>query len=189
MEEKPLPAVQPEVQQNTTPTIKELEVQLTEKNPKVFEGVSNTKKNRILKALRQNIERFEVMESVTHTQSSLYSGPIPHPEIMKEYIEINPDFADRIFTWTEDEQKYSQNRDNKIIEKSFDAKKRGQNYALIIALTAIVGGIICILFDHEIAGGIVSGVGLTGLVAEFLDRPKLNEKKDSPRKALVEKPH
>ncbi len=67
-------------------------------------------------------------------------------------------------------------RDDKIIDKSFESKKRGQNYALIIALVAIIGDIICILFDHEIVGGVVSGVGLTGLVSEFLGRSKSSSK-------------
>jgi len=101
-----------------------------------------------------------------------YSGPVPHPDILKEYTQINPDFAQTIIQMSIDEQFYAHSRDKMIIEKSFESKKRGQNFALVIAVVAIVGGITCILFDHEIAGGVVSGVGLTGLVAEFLGKLK-----------------
>lgn len=151
------------------PSVKDIEAQLLEKNPKIFDGVSNTKKNKILNSLKDYIG-VEVRQEITQFMS--FSGPVPPPDILREYININPDFAQTIIQMSIDEQRYAHSRDNKIIEKSFESKKRGQNYALVIALVAIIGGIICILLDHEIAGGVVSGVGLTGLISEFLGRSR-----------------
>lgn len=48
----------------------------------------------------------------------------------------------------------------------FKLKQRGQYFALI----ALIGGVTCILYGFEISGSIVSGVGLSGLVSEFLGR-------------------
>jgi len=152
-----------------TPSIKELESQLLNKHPKIFEGISNNRKAKILKSL-QDVITIEIREEITQSRS--FSGPVPPPEILKEYIEVNPDFAQLIIQMSVDEQKYAHSRDSKIIDKSFESKKRGQIFALTIALVAIIGGIICILLEHDIAGGIVSGFGLTGLVSEFLGRSK-----------------
>lgn len=80
-----------------------------------------------------------------------------------------------------DEQKYSHSRDNKLIEESFRVKRRGQDFALTIALVAIIGGIFCILNGFQIAGSIVSGVGLSGLVSEFLGRRR-EEKQEEGNK-------
>lgn len=158
------------------PSVKDLENQLLEKTPRLFDGVSNTKKGKILNSLKDLI-LVEVRQEIT--QSMSFSGPIPPPNILKEYIDINPEFAQLIIQMSIDEQKYAHSRDNKIIDKSFESKTRGQNYALVIAIIAIIGGITCILFGFEISGSIVSGVGLTGLVSEFLGKSKKSDKKDS----------
>lgn len=151
-----------------TPSKKELEDQLIERHPNLFDGISSTKKDKILNSMK-NLIKVEVRQEVT--QSSSFSGPVPPPDLLKEYINVNPEFAQLIINMSTDEQKYSHQRDNKLIDKSFESKKRGQDYALVITLAAIIGGVICILFDHEISGGIISGVGLTGLVKQFLGKP------------------
>jgi len=156
------------------PKPKSLEVQLLEKDPHLFAGLSNTKKRKLLNSLSEIME-LEIYQEVTQHSSS-FSGPLPPPEVLQQYIEVNPDFAQLIMQMPIDEQKYSHQRDAEIIDKSFEAKKRGQTFAFAIAITAIVGGVACILLNHEIAGGIVSGFGLTGLVAQFLGNSEKSRK-------------
>lgn len=86
------------------PSIKELEIQLLEKNPQIFDRVSNTKKTKILQSL-QDLISIEVRQEIT--QSMSYSGPVPHPNILKEYTQINPDFAQTIIQMSIDEQTYA----------------------------------------------------------------------------------
>ena len=117
-------------QSPSPPSISELENQLLEKNPRVFEGLSNTRKNKLLHSLKDIIS-IEVRQEIT--QSMRYSAPVPHPDILKEYTNINPEFAQSIIQMSIDEQTYAHSRDNKVIEKSFELKKRGQIFALIIA--------------------------------------------------------
>jgi hypothetical protein len=62
----------------------------------------------------------------------------------------------------------------KIIDKSFEAKRRGQTFALAISLVVTLGGLSAILLDHDLYGTIFGGFGLVSLVAQFLGNRKEN---------------
>ncbi len=89
------------------PNVKELEVQLLERYPNLFNGVSNTKKNKILNSLKDLIV-VEVRQEVTQLKS--FSGPVPPPDVLAKYIQINPEFATLIVNMAVDEQKYAHNK-------------------------------------------------------------------------------
>lgn len=41
------------------------------------------------------------LQTINVTQQQLYSGPLPHPDTLKGFKEINPDYPDRIFKMAE----------------------------------------------------------------------------------------
>ena len=41
------------------------------------------------------------LQTINVTQQQLYSGPLPHPDILKGFKEINPDYPDRILKMAE----------------------------------------------------------------------------------------
>lgn len=146
-------------------SVGDLEKQLLSKRPNLFEDLTEEKKEKILESIRE-ILYSEVRQEIT----KISMGPLPVPEDLKGYAEIKQEYADTIVQMAFDNLKYIHSRDIKIIEKSFFVKGKGQNFALIITIVAIVGGVICILFGHEISGTILSGVGLTSLISEFLEK-------------------
>lgn len=160
------------------PSEAEIETFLKGKTPDVFAGLTEEKKRELVTSVRDMIY-VEVRQ-----ESSRFIGPLPPPEYLEHYQKIDPNFAKNIIQMAINEQTYAHSRDDKIIESSFRVKRRGQNFALVIALVAIIGGITCILFDYEIGGTIVSGVGLSGLISEFIGREKsassdLNHKEET----------
>ncbi len=176
------PAPKPNIQ----PTVGEIEEFLLDQNPHLFNGISNTKRKQILNSLKDlAVQNVDIYEAQIHER--FFQGPIPSPDTLQGYADIDPDIAIEILQMAVREQKYNQDRDNKIIDKSFELKKRGQTFALLIALTAIVGGVACILYGQPVAGSIVSGVGLAGLVSQFLrgseaeqsSQPVLQENKET----------
>lgn len=148
-------------------SLNKLEKELLKKDPELLEKLTREQRAELLSHLKQII-RIEV----TQSSSNSFSGPFPPPDVLEQYIRLAPDFAELIKKMSLDEQKYAHDRDSRIIDESFKLKKRGQTFALSIALFALTGGVICILIGFEVAGTIVSGVGLSGLVSEFLDRRK-----------------
>ncbi len=73
--------------------------------------------------------------------SSLWSGPLPPPEVFEGYKQIQADFPERILKMAEREQKY--NHRHIYI---------GQFSALIIGLVLIVGGFLLIMAGHKLIG-------------------------------------
>lgn len=155
---------------NIISSSKELEEQLLEKNPQIFDGLSDNKKEEIINSLKE-ILYVEVKQEITKIKRS----PVPFPEDLKGYYEIDKKYADIILKMSQDDQKYSHSRDNKIIEGYYKMEKRGQIFALIVSIVAIAGGVICISLGYQVAGTIVGGFGLLGIVSKFLDRKPQKE--------------
>jgi len=147
------------------PSDRELEKRLLNKNPQVFDGLSDEKKQQIIDALKDTIS-VKIKQEITRVKSS----PIPFPEDLKGYYDIDKEYADIILKMSQEDQKYSHSRDDKIIEKHYQIEKKGQIFALIVSVLAITGGVICITMGYQIVGTIVSGFGLSGLVSKFLEK-------------------
>ncbi|HEY8937828.1 MAG TPA: DUF2335 domain-containing protein, partial [Cyclobacteriaceae bacterium] len=143
----------------------EIEKLLKEKSPKIFDGLSNQKKNDIINAVKG---RLSIRISNTHI------GPLPSPDSLTQYKDVDPTLPSSIVEMAQKEQNYSHTRDNKIIENEFKLKRRGQLFAFLISIFVAGGGLTAIMFDHEVSGSIFGGLGLTGLVALFLGGRKSN---------------
>lgn len=116
------------------------------------------------------IDRPEV-QSVLAVLSKSHSGPLPAPEDFAAYERALPGSCDRIITMAEKQQEHFYSINTKRIEGDLEEAKRGQNYALIIALLALT---LCAATSFFGAAWQVStslgaaGVGL--LIAPFLRR-------------------
>ena len=151
---------------------KELEKLLIQRNPKFFKDISPQKKEELLRGFSEAVK----IEITQFSQS--FSGPIPHPDILLKYKDVDPLLPSRIVTMTEETLKHGRERDNKIIDKTFEVKKRGQTFALTISLVVTLGGLSAILLNHDLYGTIFGGFGLVSLVAQFLGNWK--EKRNTP---------
>lgn len=94
----------------------------------------------------------EVLQAVSVTMQSQYSGPIPPPQVLKGYEEAIPGSGDRILSMAEKEQDHRH-----MMEKNFMVVSRNAEYAGIIlgftlALTTIIGGFLVILNGFEVTG-------------------------------------
>lgn len=56
--------------------------------------------------------------SVSVSQTSIYSGKLPSPEMMQQYNIVEPGFANRILTMSEEEQKHIHKIENKQLNVS-----------------------------------------------------------------------
>lgn len=70
-----------------------------------------------------------------------HSGPLPHPSILQSYEAVIPGSAARILTSSEIQAKHRQELESSVIKANILAQGRGLNYAFILALVTIVGGI------------------------------------------------
>lgn len=118
-------------------TLNEIERSILSMNPRAFTGISNTKKNELLKTFTK-FTHFEISRS--------FSGPLPSPEILRQYHEIDPMITKTITEMAVQEMVHTHQRDKLLIEQTINLKRRGQNCAVVIALTTIISGAVCIVF-------------------------------------------
>lgn len=112
---------------------------------------------------------------VTHHSHHLFSGPLPPPEILAKYENLQTGLAERIIRMAEEQASHRQTLETKSLEakihhfKKRNAKaKLGQIYAFIVAMAAILGGLTLAYFDKQIVAAIISGLGLGGIITAFI---------------------
>lgn len=123
--------------------------------------------------------RLEV-QSTSISQSALFAGPLPSPNLLDAYDAISPGFAERIVLMAENEQEHRHKTENTALTGSVNAEKRGQWFAFVISLIVFCGSIFLISQDHEISGTILAGGSLTGLAYIFIrGRRQMTKDKDT----------
>ncbi len=106
-------------------------------------------------------------QSVTF-QHQHHQGPLPHPSILQEYDNIVPGAAERIICMAEQQAKHRQGLENAVIQSDIEDSKRGLYLGFFIGVVAMIAGTVCILQGQTIAGGVIGGSAVPGLVAVFV---------------------
>lgn len=103
--------------------------------------------------------------AVKHIQ---YEGPIPPGYMLREYEDVLPGAADRIFRMAEQQASHRQELEKKVVESKSRAEILGVVFAGIIVLAVAIGGIFLIYTGHGIAGFSALITGLGGVAVTFV---------------------
>lgn len=113
-----------------------------------------------------------------------FSGPLPSPEMLKEYNKILPDSAERIFRMAEKAQDHYEATERKLIELEIKKVPKGQNFAFIIAITGIIGAVICAFLGQVTIGSIIGGATLISVVPYFIPRKRKKKENNDHKRNL-----
>ncbi len=118
-------------------------------------------------AVRKNVKSDEV--SVEQTEIRM--APIPSPEDLRKYKDIDPEFPGKIFTMAEQEQMARNKREDKKVELMREANKREfrlKFVSLVVSLIIISGFLALAYRCLELGFSIISlgfiGIPLVGIV-------------------------
>lgn len=119
-----------------------------------------------------------------------FQGPLPPPQMLKEYEEVLPGSANRIIERAEKEQSHRHSISEANVDLEHKALKFaairtfiGQGCAFILSLVAIGGG-ACLIANGENAGGIASIIGaLAALTTAFIVGKVFEQRSQSNREA------
>jgi uncharacterized membrane protein len=159
------------------------------KKRNVSDNKSNLSKDKNLvlqleKAIESNPEILEklldrpVIQQIALHKSESYSGPLPHPDILKRYNDLDPSFSKTIFSHFKEEQEHRHRIDNKAIDGAISSDKRAQYMAFIICLVVLGISFYSVYSGKEVAGIIGLVMSLGGLIAAFLKGNSNNNKKN-----------
>lgn len=122
-----------------------------------------------------------------HIIASSWRGPVPPASEFAEYERVLPGSAERLLKLSELGREHQREVELLIaraqiadIPAEREERKRGQLYGLIIGMTCTIGGTICIICGHPVAGTLFGSSAVIGLVSIFvLGRNAKGEKGES----------
>src|SRR5262249_59414898 len=83
------------------------------------------------------------------------SGPLPPPQILAGYDEVLPGSAERIIAMAEADSKHQRDMDRAIFEATSSERRRGQNYALLIALVAFLTALFALYLGSPVTASVI----------------------------------
>lgn len=127
-------------------------------------------------------------ELTVQLSEARFSGPIPPPSMLAQYDDIAPGLALRLVGHAEAEAQHRRSLENRMVEAriaeskaNFAEARRGQVFALVITMSALMAGSYVAVSGAPWAGGILGVAGIGGIVTTFiLGRNLSGQKKPSP---------
>ena len=108
--------------------------------------------------------------------SQSFSGPLPHPDVLRQFNEVVPGAAERIIKMAEEQSAHRKELEKKVIDSDISRSKWGQILGFIIAITGLGVSAMVSVYGNALAGGII-GVGtLVSLVGVFMYGSKTRSK-------------
>lgn len=125
-----------------------------------------------IEELEQQLQPREVINAIRSEFRSEFSGPLPPPEILKQYDEIDRGLANRIVCMAEKEQEHRHGFENKCVKADSRDSLLGIVSAFLICVSMIyTGGKIVLGVPHLsglLSGSVISMTGFGGIIGLFI---------------------
>lgn len=102
-----------------------------------------------------------------------YVGPLPPPEIMQGFGDINSSFPERIMLEFEKNSEHARGQEVKALQAQMRETERGQYMAMIVIVTGLVGTFALAYLDKNVAS-VITGVCTAMLIFKGVFKTKSN---------------
>jgi uncharacterized membrane protein len=97
-----------------------------------------------------------------------FQGPIPPPELLKQYGDIIPDLPNRIVHWYEDQAGHRKSIELEESRGSQRRMDRGQTFTFMLAALGMVMSALVGIFGSWVVGSVLGLVSVGGPTAAFI---------------------
>jgi len=97
-----------------------------------------------------------------------FSGPLPPPDLLKHYDEIQNGFAERIIKMAEQDAEHTRDMQRRILEAKKSEVSLGQIFGFLIGVIALICGTVAAINDQPVVGALIGSGGVLGLVSIFI---------------------
>jgi uncharacterized membrane protein len=123
-------------------------------------------------------------------RGATFSGPIPPPDLLREYNEIIPNGADRIVTMAENQSAHRITLERRVVFGDDVRAYLGLGTAFIVAVFGLYLSYRVIMAGHDLAGSALGAVDLASLVSVFIygtrARRQERARKEQKNRALAQ---
>lgn len=120
-----------------------------------------------------NVRNFAMMVS----EERFHSGPIPSPDTLKGYADVDSSFPDRIFLMAEKQSNHRMSLEKEVIKSNIKNERTGMFLGAFISILTILGGIYLIAIDKDITGFSTILLAIAAIVGIFI-KNKNSEKEE-----------
>jgi uncharacterized membrane protein len=125
-------------------------------------------------------------QRVVQIEEKISVGPLPPPEVLREYEETLPGSAERIISMAERQARHRQELEKVAVKAGARDSLLGLIFGLIIGLAAILGGVFIAYSGKEIGGSVLGGGGLVSLVTVFVYGSKQRRLERERKREMME---
>ena len=127
-------------------------------NPPIQEPRTPADQRRILMQLQMQL----------HTLSMTYNGPLPPPQILREYDTLVPGSAQRILEEADRQSHHRQKLESSVIDSDILNSRLGLIFAFILAMFVFFISYKAIMGGHSLAGTSLGGINVATLAGVFI---------------------
>lgn len=117
---------------------------------------------------RRPLDRGQVVVQQQQERHEIFIGPLPHPDILRQYNELQPGFAERLLALTEQESDHRRAMERQALAENASEVRRGQYFGLTIGLCGLAAAVLAAYFNQPWVGGVLGGGTVVGLVSAFI---------------------
>lgn len=133
------------------------------------------------KQFSNNLEHVN-NKDISAAKFESFSGPLPHPGILKQFDDVVPGAAERIIKMAENQSEHRRNLEKSVIDSDIKRSKYGQVLGFIIAgiglvITAVIG-----VWGNPIVSGLLGFTTLGSLVGVFVHGSNVRSKERIEKK-------
>lgn len=135
------------------------------------------------------LEQEKQSEKEHQLIAAQFQGPLPPPELLSQYNDIEPGLADRIVAMAEKESMHRRKMEEKTLTAEIEAhnktmieRRLGQIFGFLIGVITIGCGTYAATSGAQWPGGLIGTGGVIGLVTVFVvGNKKADAAKELPR--------
>jgi uncharacterized membrane protein len=105
---------------------------------------------------------------IAHSESRLYTGPLPPPEMLADYSNVIENGAERIFRQFEAQGDHRRELEMIVIRSENARAWAGIVIGSIVALGFVAGGVIIAIYGSPAWATAWSAAGIAGIVGAFI---------------------
>ena len=102
------------------------------------------------------------------SERSVFSGPLPPPDLLAEYERLVPGTAAKIVDMAQKQGEHRMLLEKSVIGGDGKRSTMGMVFAFILSLALIGCGTACILHGHDVAGAAIIGTSMASLIGTFI---------------------
>lgn len=109
-------------------------------------------------------------------KSTHYRGPIPDPDMLRNYTDVVENGAERIVTQFEEQSRHRREIERTVVKGQVNESKRGQIFAFIIGMTGLGLAFISALLGFNGFAITLASTTIVGLVSAFIVGKNIQKK-------------